>query len=191
MDYEGFIFEVLKHISYKLNFTMTVVEPANTGPRDPATWGAMVDMVAANQVMVGAASFAVTSARREKVDFTEAVDLHPYGFMYKKPTSVSKELLLVNPFTLEVWLGVAVMVTIIGPIYYLVHRSSYYYTFTGENKDYGMFQLNRCIFYCFGAILQQGGDILPTADSGKVAIFIIHIIYLLSACLHLCVCRCS
>ena len=81
MDYEGFIFEVLKHISYKLNFTMTVVEPANTGPRDPATWGAMVDMVAANQVMLGAASFAVTSARREKVDFTEAVDLHPYGFM--------------------------------------------------------------------------------------------------------------
>ena len=55
--------------------------------------------------------------------------------MYKKPTSVSKELLLVNPFTLEVWLGVAVMVTIIGPISYLVHRSSYYYTFTGENNE--------------------------------------------------------
>ena len=70
--------------------------------------------------MIGAAAFAKNSERMERVDFTDALDLHPYGFIYKKPKAVSKELLLINPFELPVWIGVAIMVVIIGPIYYVV-----------------------------------------------------------------------
>ena len=48
-------------------------------------------------------------------------------------------------------------------------RSSIYYDYYGERNEYGLFQMNRCILYCFGGILQQGGAAtLPTADSGKV-----------------------
>ena len=47
-------------------------------------------------------------------------------------------------------------------------RSSVYYDYTGERNEYGLFQLNRCMLYTFGGILQQGGAAaLPTADSGK------------------------
>ena len=75
-----------------------------------------------------------------------------------------------------------------GPLLYLLQRSSCYYTYTQEDRDYGMFQLNRCVFYCFGALCQQersitssnvgysiycssqGGDTLPSAHSGRVLV---------------------
>lgn len=165
VDYSGFIFEVLNQISYKLNFTYNVVEPSD------GSWNGMINQVENYEVMLGAAAFAKNSERMERIDFTDALDLHPYGFIYKKPKAVSKELLLINPFEVEVWIGVAIMVVIIGPIYYVVHRSSIYYDYYGERNEYGLFQMNRCILYCFGGILQQGGAAaLPTADSGKVFI---------------------
>ena len=116
MDVSGFIFEVLNQVSYKLNFTYNVIEPSN------GMWDGMIDQVGNYDVMIGAAAFAKTVARADIVDFTEDIDLHPYGFMYKRPKAVSKELLLIQPFEVEVWIGVAIMVVIIGPIYYLVHR---------------------------------------------------------------------
>ena len=85
-------------------------------------WDGMIEQVGTYEVMLGAAAFAKTTARAQLVDFTEDIDLHPYGFMYKRPKAVSKELLLINPFEVEVWIGVAIMVVIIGPLYYLVHR---------------------------------------------------------------------
>ena len=131
----------------------------------------MIKQVMDKEVMIAAAAFATTYDRMEVVNFTDAVDFHPYAFMYKKPKAMSKELLLINPFTPPVWIGVGIMTVIIGPIYYFVHRMSYYYTYTGERNEYGLFQMNRCILYCVGAILQQGGvAVLPTAESGKIFI---------------------
>ena len=173
IDYSGFVFEVLNQISYKLNFTYEVVEPADkkwgTEVGD-GQWDGMVGQVVRGEVALAAAAMATTYDRMQVVDFTEAMDVHPYGFMYKRPSSVSKELLLTNPFEPVVWLGVAIAVAVIGPLYYVVHRSSYYYVYVEEDRRYGLFQLNRCVFYTFGAILQQGGDHLPDADSGRIFI---------------------
>ena len=85
-------------------------------------WDDMIQQVGNYEVMIGATAFAKTAARAEIVDFTDEIDQHPYGFMYKRPKAVSKELLMINPFEVEVWIGVAIMVVIIGPMYYLVHR---------------------------------------------------------------------
>ena len=58
------------------------------------------------EVALAAAAMATTYDRLQVVDFSDALDIHPYGFMYKRPSSVSKELLLTNPFEPVVWLGV-------------------------------------------------------------------------------------
>lgn len=34
----------------------------------------------------------------------------------------------------------------------------------------GLFKLGNCVWYCFGAIIQQGGDHLPMAISGRILI---------------------
>ena len=53
---------------------------------------------------------------------------------------------------------------------YFLFRTSYFYKYYDMVDEYGLFQMNRCVFYCFGAILQQGGTKLPDADSGKIFI---------------------
>ena len=124
VDYQGFMFLVLEQISYKLNFTFRVLTPADGqwGDKVNGKWTGMVRQVMDKEVMLAAAAFSVTSDRREVVGFTEPVDLHPYGFMYKKPSRVGKDLLLLKPFTWEVWLALLSLSIIIGPIYYIVHR---------------------------------------------------------------------
>ena len=49
-----------------------------------------------------------------------------------------------------------------GPLLYVLQRSSCYYAYTQEERDYGMFQLNRCVFYCFGALCQQERSLPPS-----------------------------
>ena len=39
-----------------------------------------------------------------------------------------------------------------------------------EINQYGLFQLQNCMWYCYGALLQQGGNVLPMADSGRILI---------------------
>ena len=55
-------------------------------------------------------------------------------------------MLFVDPFTPTVWLGIAVMTAIIGPIFYIIHRSSPYYKYHHEVNSYGLFQLTNCVW---------------------------------------------
>ena len=117
----------------------------------------MIRQVKDKEVMLAAAAFAISYERMEAVNFTSAIDLQPYAFMYRRPKEVSRAVLFVDPFTPTVWLGIAVMTAIIGPIFYIIHRSSLYYQYYDEVNNYGLFQLTNCVWYCYGAILQQGG----------------------------------
>ena len=46
------------------------------------------------EVMLGAAAFATTLDRMKVVNFTQALDLHPYGFMYRRPRQLSRTVLV-------------------------------------------------------------------------------------------------
>ena len=124
VDYQGFMFLVLEQISYKLNFTFRVSTPEDGewGDNVNGKWTGMIRQVMDKEVHLAAAAFATTLDRMEVVGFTEPVDLHPYGFMYKKQSRVGKDLLLLKPFTWEVWLALLSLSIIIGPLFYIVHR---------------------------------------------------------------------
>lgn len=57
-----------------------------------------------------------------------------------------------------------------GPFLWMVHRSSRYYEYYELRDGKGLFKLGNCVWYCFGAIVQQGGDYLPMAISGRILI---------------------
>ena len=122
------------------------------------------------EVMLGAAAFATTLDRMKVVNFSQAIDLHPYAFMYRRPRQLSRTVLFIDPFTPLVWSLIAAMTAIIGPIFYLVHRSSYYYTYHDQVTNHGLFTMLGCVWYVYGAILQQGGTMLPDADSGRMLV---------------------
>ena len=115
----------------------------------------MIRQVVDKEVMLAAAAFAISHERMQVVNFTSAFDLQPYAFMYRRPKEVSRAVLFIDPFLPEVWIGIAVMTAIIGPIFYIIHRSSLYYKYNDEISKYGLFQMTNCVWYCYGAILQQ------------------------------------
>ena len=57
-----------------------------------------------------------------------------------------------------------------GPLLWIVHRSSKYYDYYNLRDRKGLFKLSNCTWYCFGAMVQQGGDHLPLAISGRILV---------------------
>jgi len=172
VEYSGLIFTMLDEISYKLNFTYVVKEPADGlwGLKQNGQWNGLIKQVMDGEVMLAAAAFAVSHERQQVVNFSMPLDLQPYTFMYRRPTTLSRAVLFVDPFTPFVWMCIIGMTAMIGPIFWLIHRSSYVYKYYNSVTEYGLFKMSNCVWYCYGALLQQGGTILPEADSGRLVI---------------------
>ena len=172
VKYSGLIFALLDEIAKKLNFTYVVKEPSDGlwGDRKRGEWNGLIKQVIDKEVMLSAAALSVSKERLSVVNFSDTVDMQPYTFIYRRPTELSRYLLFIDPFTPMVWLYIAAMTLLIGPIFWSIHRYSYYYKYHDEINKYGLFQLQNCMWYCYGALLQQGGNILPMADSGRILI---------------------
>jgi len=172
VKYSGLIFALLDEISYKLNFTYVVKVPADGlwGLKVNGQWNGLIRQVMDEEVLMAAAAFAISYERQQVVNFTKPLDLQPYTFMYRRPTELSRAVLFIDPFTPLVWLCIAAMTLIIGPIMWIIHRSSYVYKYYDTVNEYGLFKMGNCIWYCYGAMLQQGGTILPEADSGRLVV---------------------
>ena len=56
---------------------------------------------------------------------------------------------------IQVWICLAVAFICIGPILWVIHNLSYYYKVNEEGPG-GLAHLGNCIWYCYGAVLQQG-----------------------------------
>ena len=75
----------------------------------------MTKMIASGQAAFSATPFPETHRRSEVLSFTYPLDIQGYAFLYKKPTKIGKETILVDPFEWEVWLGLAIFSVILGP----------------------------------------------------------------------------
>ena len=172
VKYSGLIFALLDEISYKLNFTYVVKVPADGlwGVKVNGQWNGMIKQVMDKEVFMAAAAFAVSLERNEVVNFSRPFDLQPYTFIFRRPTVVSRATMFMDPFTTIVWIGIGIMTVIIGPILYVVHRASYAYTHFNTVDEFGFFSFSNCFLYCYGAMLQQGGNCPAEADSGRLVI---------------------
>ena len=172
IEYSGLIFALLDLMGNRLNFTYVVKEPEDGlwGTFENGHWNGMIKQVINHEVTLAAASFAISQERERVVNFTVPIDLQPFSFIYRRPKELSRAGIFINPFTATVWLCVGLMTLVMGPIIWLIHRSSLYHKYNDTINDFGLFQMGNCIFYCYGAVLQQGGPTLPEADSGRLAV---------------------
>ncbi|XP_076061279.1 ionotropic receptor 93a-like [Oratosquilla oratoria] len=171
--YKGLMFEVLDELASRLNFTYVVMTPPDGkwGTKDSSgNWNGMIKMVQDKQVLLGIAAFTVSDDRLKVVNFTSTIDRQPYTFMIARPKELSRVVLFMEPFANDTWICIAVMVFIMGPILFLINRSSPYYTYYELYDGKGLFKLQNCSWYVFGAILQQGGTQLPLSNSGRMVV---------------------
>ncbi|XP_063599998.1 ionotropic receptor 93a-like [Penaeus indicus] len=72
--------------------------------------------------------------------------------------------------SVHTWILIAITVLVMGPILFLINRNSPFYTYYDLYDGKGLFRLQNCSWYVFGAILQQGGTKLPLSNSGRLVV---------------------
>jgi len=150
-------------LAERLNFTYSLSRvPGNSE-------SGIVSQLAKREAFMSANPVVKAYKYLRSVDFSGTVEYQPYKIMYRRPAEQSKILLFIRPFTGFVWLMIALTTLLAGPIYWIIHRSSYYYKEC--DTGYGpLGNLKHCAWYTYGALMQQGGNLIPDADSGRVFI---------------------
>jgi len=115
----------------------------------------MMAQLEKRETFMAAAPLTVSNDRYTVANFSYPFDFQPYTFLIRKPEELSKALLFIKPFTPLVWLCLAIALICIGPILWIIHNLNYYYQ-VNENGPGGLAKLGNCVWYCYGAVLQQG-----------------------------------
>ncbi|KAB0802205.1 hypothetical protein PPYR_04391 [Photinus pyralis] len=192
-EFGGLVFDIIKELSRNLNFTYTVhateaessetlVKDKDFLHREKYNVLEMTDLVTANippeilkkvtskEVALGAGGFTITAASERLVNFTYPISIQTYTFLASRPRKLSRALLFMYPFTPTTWLCLAASVMIMGPILYFIHNASPVYDYKGIPRGKGLSSPQNCLWYMYGALLQQGGMHLPYADSARLIV---------------------
>lgn len=186
--YAGLVFDVISEMAHNLNFSFTV-EVINTGfgsrnASGNASYNVLemadlvtnfipqriIDLVRSKSVFMGACGFTITDESKEIVNFTNPISTQTYTFLVARPRELSRALLFMSPFTHDTWLCLALTIVAMGPILYMVHKLSPVLEYRGITIKGSFNSIQNCIWYMYGAILQQGGMSLPFADSARIII---------------------
>ncbi|XP_053594782.1 ionotropic receptor 93a isoform X3 [Microplitis demolitor] len=188
--WDGFIINIINELSRNLNFTIKYIAieaPSKlmTVKNDPKKSvmsaaekvpAAVTELVRNRNVLMAACSYATKMYMNDrKIKFTKFIATQSYGLLSPKPQPVTKTLLFTTPFSNEAWACLASSILLVGPILYLVH------TFSPRKADEqirdpdstemsGLGSLSRCVWYIYGALLQQGGMHLPATDGARLIV---------------------
>nr|QLI62100.1 ionotropic receptor 93a1 [Streltzoviella insularis] len=180
ISHSGLIFDIVNQLAKNKNFTIKLLLPSNvkqdfsneTSTDMMHSQSAMLTLVAVakGQAALAAAAFTIVSDPNPGINYTIPVTTQPYSFMIARPRDLSRALLFMLPFTTDTWLCLGFAVILMGPTLFVIHRLSPYYEAMGVTRQGGLSTIHNCLWYIYGALLQQGGMYLPRADSGRLVV---------------------
>ncbi|CAH1286826.1 unnamed protein product [Chrysodeixis includens] len=180
VKYSGLIFDIINQLAKNKNFTIKVILPSiiKKDLTNDTLSDAMLSMdaklaisaVVKGQGAIAAAAFTVLADHTPGINYTMPVSIQSYSFMIARPRELSRALLFLLPFTTDTWLCLGLAVILMGPTLYIVHRLSPYYEAMEITRQGGLATIHNCLWYIYGALLQQGGMYLPRADSGRLVV---------------------
>ncbi|CAG9864021.1 unnamed protein product [Phyllotreta striolata] len=185
IESSGLILDIVKELSRNLNFTFRLETlnktSFNSGTSNSTSFDvdsdftnqvpkALIDMIKNKTVALGACAVTVTEDLEKVVNFTVPITVLSYTFLVARPKELSRALLFISPFTMDTWLCLAAAIVSMGPLLYFIHRHSPVYEYKGYPMKGGLASIQNCIWYMYGALLQQGGMHLPYADSARILV---------------------
>ncbi|XP_063220917.1 ionotropic receptor 93a-like isoform X3 [Bacillus rossius redtenbacheri] len=193
VSFSGVVFEIMSALGRNLNFSYNVTiasssslkgQGADVNKKHAAElgeefadisaisipWASIAQSIEQKKAFLGAAALATTDRRRALLNFTAHVGIQPYSLLTSRPRERGRAFLFVRPFAAEVWLCIIVCVVTMGPLLMFFHLRSPYYDYHGKRGEGGLNSLHTCVWYMYGALLQQGGRHLPEADSGRILV---------------------
>ncbi|XP_068229817.1 glutamate receptor ionotropic, delta-2-like [Palaemon carinicauda] len=167
----GFETVLLRNLGSYLNFTYSVfVSPDDTwGNVQPdGTVTGIVGMVARHEVDFAIATVTITEGRASVVDFTLPYYYTALQLVSRVPGLKNRALAVMSPFTLQVWLIIAMIVLLMGPVMY---ADSYLLKkFLQESSP--PLGLQWCSFNMFRNIVVQGNLIRSRFWSQRFLLFL-------------------
>ncbi|EEB18389.1 glutamate receptor delta-1 subunit precursor, putative [Pediculus humanus corporis] len=190
VEFKGLVFEIVNELAKSLNFSYSVIYPQQkdkqnffndsakyeglNGTQDfstiAANWEIIIEAIKNKKVFLGAVAFIVSPEHKRFINFTTPIGIEPYTFLVARPQELSRALLFLSPFGGDTWLCIALAVAIVGPLLNWFHRSTPYYDYFNTRTSGGLQTVTNCLWYMYGALLQQGGIHLPMADSGRIIV---------------------
>nr|AVH87303.1 ionotropic receptor 15 [Holotrichia parallela] len=185
VNWRGLVFDIINELAKSLNFTYTVIVldngtnvlENNSNNSNEISYGVtytvperVIQMVQNKLVFLAAAAYTITEQSKAMVNFTMPISTQTYSILAARPKELSRALLFMSPFTYSTWLCLLLAIMMMGPILYIVHKYSPVNEYNGINVQGGLSSVYNCIWYIYGALLQQGGLYLPFADSARIIV---------------------
>ncbi|XP_041979809.1 ionotropic receptor 93a [Aricia agestis] len=177
-SYSGLFFDIVNQLAKSKNFTIRIVLPTNfkynisneTTSMNTISSSLTSSAIAKGHAALAAAPFTILSDPPAGINYTIAVSTQLYAFIVARPRELSRALLFLLPFTTDTWLCLGFAVVLMGPVLFVIHRLSPYYDAMDMTRRGGLSTIHNCLWYVYGALLQQGGMYLPRADSGRLVV---------------------
>ena len=122
-EYEGFSDDLLKLLEEELKVSMSiqVIDTYGEYQESSEKWTGMVGELADGSADMAVADLTVTEARDEAIDFSIPFMSGGITILSKKPVNIEQYFSFLDPFTLELWIIIAVSYLILGVAYIVLN----------------------------------------------------------------------
>ncbi|KAG5874608.1 hypothetical protein JTB14_018818 [Gonioctena quinquepunctata] len=178
--YEGYGVDVIRELSKILGFNYTLVlqEDGLYGNFNQTTgqWDGMLGEIIEGRADLAITDLTVTSEREKAVDFTMPFMNLGISILYRKPEPVPPSLFMfVSPFSVYVWLLLAVSYFVVSLSFFVMGRLSPsewqnpYPCIEAPEYLVNQFTIRNSLWFTAGALMQQGSELAPIAISTRTA----------------------
>ncbi|XP_040062734.2 glutamate receptor ionotropic, delta-1-like [Ixodes scapularis] len=111
----------------------------------------------------------ITEVRKRSFSLTDGFMSNTVGMMVQAPRIETRKLLFLKPFENEVWLTILISLPTMSVVLWIIARTSPAHAQLGpDTRPAGLVKFFNCVWYLYGALLQQGGVHLPAASSARI-----------------------
>ena len=160
--FRGMFADVLHALSEQMNFTYTVQRSYRWGAYINGTWDGMVGQLIRGEADIAAGDLARTKERAAVVEYLPSL-IEVDEFLYLRNPADSTALdAYRDPLTPISWLSIAILIAIIPLILATMVSIS-------PEKDASKFGITHSYHFVLKTLVMQGGDVVPSAMSIKIA----------------------
>ena len=160
--FRGMFADVLHALSEQMNFTYTVQRSYRWGAYINGTWDGMVGQLIRGEADIAAGDLARTKERAAVVEYLPSlIEVDELLFLRNPADSTALDAYR-DPLTPISWLSIAILIAIIPLILATMDPIS-------PEKDANKFGITHSYHFVLKTLVMQGGDVIPSAMSIKIA----------------------
>ncbi|XP_070179415.1 uncharacterized protein [Littorina saxatilis] len=182
--YEGLCVDLLNQLKVNLNFSYVWAEPEDKqwgSTTENGTWTGLIGLLERQEVDMVVAPISIQAEREKVMDFVYPFFVDYTTVLLKLPDPAdSKWRTLIQPFQTTVHMYI--WISLLG-VTLITHTLEYFNPYYATNTK-SMLHIGDMFWYMFGALLTQGGAILPDSQTGRTMVSIFWLFSIIMAAIY-------